>query len=88
MTPEEITKELNEIGSNIAYARTLIARLSRCFEVAARENQAVDVVYSDIWADADLANMHTTLKLFEGQLDRAQNITLPEHFDRLRSGTP
>ena len=86
MTPEQITEALDEIISNIADAYVLINRLGLAFDAAAKAKQSVDVVYSDIWADAGLAEMHKSLRLMESQLVRAQNITLPEHFERLQAG--
>ena len=86
MTPEQITEALDEIISNIADAHILIRRLEKAFEAASKANQDIDVVYGDIWVDAGLGGMHKSLRLMESQLVRAQNITLPEHFERLRTG--
>lgn len=86
MTPEQITEALDEIISNIADAHILIGRLEKAFDAAAKANQSVDVVYADIWMDAGLAEKRRTLRAFELALARAQNITLPEHFERLRTG--
>ena len=88
MTPEQITEALDEIISNIADAHILIHRLEKAFEAASKANQDIDVVYGDIWVDAGLGLMHKSLRLMESQLVRAQNITLPEHFERLRTGVP
>lgn len=82
MTPEQITEALDEIISNIADAHILIARLGK--QMGGPPD--MDVVYSDIWTDAGLGGLHKSLRIMESQLIRAQNITLPEHFDRLRTG--
>jgi hypothetical protein len=84
VSPEQITEALDEIVSNIADAHILIRRLGR--EMASVPSSDLDVVYGDIWADAGLAGMEKSLRLMESQLVRAQNITLPEHFERLRTG--
>jgi hypothetical protein len=86
VSPEQITEALDEIVSNIADAHILIRRLGR--EMASVPSSDLDVVYGDIWADAGLAGMEKSLRLMESQLVRAQNITLPEHFERLRTGAP
>jgi hypothetical protein len=88
MTPEQIIEALDEIISNIADAHILIRRLDNALEAAAKANKAndIDVVYGDIWTDAGLGAMHKSLCLMEGKLARARNITLPEHFERLRTG--
>ena len=88
MTPEQINERLDEIISHIADAHILIGRLEKSFEAASKADQAIDVVYGDIWADAGLGPLRKSLRLYESQLARAQNITLPEHYDRLRSGKP
>jgi DNA-binding LytR/AlgR family response regulator len=88
MTPQQITDALEEIISNIADAHILIHNLEQAFEVAAKADQAVDVVYGDIWMDAGLSAAHKSLRLMERQLCNALDITLPEHFERLRKGEP
>lgn len=87
MTPEQITEALDEIISNIADAHILIHRLEKALEAAdtAGKFPDADVVYGDIWVDAGLGGLHKSLRLMESQLVRAQNITLPEHFERLRA---
>jgi hypothetical protein len=87
MSPEQITEALDEIISNIADAHILINRLGTAMTVAKCPPE-MDVVYGDIWTDAGLAAMQKSLRLMESQLVRAQNITLPEHFERLRTGAP
>jgi len=86
MTPQQITDALEEIISNIADAHILIYKLKENLEAAGKVNQAVDVVYADIWMDAGLAANHKSLRLMERQLCNALDITLPEHFERLRKG--
>ena len=86
MTPQQITDALDEIISNIADAHILVRRLGR--DMASGPSSDLDVVYGDIWSDAGLAAVEKSLRLMEGQLVRAQNITLPEHFERLRTGVP
>lgn len=86
MTPEQITDALEEIASNIADAHILISRLEKAFEAASKSNQSIDVVYGDIWIDAELAGMRKSLRIMESQLVRAQNIELREHFERLQAG--
>jgi hypothetical protein len=87
MTPEQINEALDEILSNIADAHILIRRLENALEAAAKATKAndIDVVYGDIWTDAGLGPMRKSLRLMEGQLARAQSITLPEHYERLRT---
>jgi len=82
MTPEQITAQIDEIISSIADAHILIYRLKNALEVAAKADQAVDVVYSDIWMDAGLGATHKSLRIMERQLA----VWLPEHFKRLRTG--
>ena len=86
MTPEQITEALDEIISNIADAHILIGRLEKSFEAAAKANQSVDVVYADIWGDAGLGRLRKSLRIWESQLVRFENIEMPEHFERLRAG--
>ena len=86
MTPEQITEALEEIISNIADAHILIARLGR--KMSDDKRPELDVVYSDIWADANLSEINKRLRIWENQLARALDITLPEHFERLRTGVP
>ena len=88
MTPQQITDALEEIISNIADAHILIFKLKENLEAAAEAHQAVDVVYSDIYIDAGLAAAHKSLRLMERQLCNALDISLPEHFERLRKGEP
>jgi hypothetical protein len=88
MTPQQITDALEEIISNIADAHILIYRLKENLETASEAQQAVDVVYSDIYIDAGIAAAHRSLRLMERQLCNALDITLPEHFERLRKGEP
>jgi hypothetical protein len=88
MTPQQITDALEEIISGIADAHILIRNLEQAFEAAGKANQAVDVVYSDIWEDTGIAAAHRSLRLMERQLCNALDITLPEHFERLRKGEP
>jgi hypothetical protein len=88
MTPQQITDALEEIISNIADAHILIHRLKENLETASEAQQAVDVVYSDIYIDAGLAAAHKSLRLMERQLCNALDISLPEHFERLRKGEP
>jgi len=88
MTPQQITDALEEIISNIADAYMLIYGLKENLEAAGKANQAVDVVYADIWMDAGLAADHKRLRLMERQLCNALDISLPEHFERLRKGEP
>jgi hypothetical protein len=84
MTPEQITEQLDEILSNIADAHILIARLGRAMGDDKRPE--LDVVYSDIWADANLSEINKRLRIWETQLSAALAMTLPEHFERLRTG--
>jgi hypothetical protein len=86
MTPQQITDALEEIISNIADAHILIHQLKTALEAAAKANQAVDVVYSDIWMDAGLTAAQKSLRIMEYQLARALDYSLPEHFERLRKG--
>ena len=86
MSPQQITDALEEIISNIADAHILIYRLKENLETASEAHQAVDVVYSDIYIDAGLAAAHKSLRLMERQLCNALDISLPEHFERLRTG--
>jgi hypothetical protein len=86
MTPEQITEALDEIISNIADAHILIARLGR--EMHDYKRPELDVVYSDIWADANLSEINKRLRIWENQLARALDFSLPEHFERLRTGVP
>jgi len=88
MTPQQITDALEEIISNIADAHILIYKLKENLEAAGKANQAVDVVYADIWMDAGLAADLKSLRLMELQLCNALDISLPEHFERLRKGEP
>jgi len=88
MSPEQITEALDEIISNIADAHILIRRLGKSFDAAAKADQSVDVVYGDIWADAGLGRMQRELILMEAKLAGFQNIEMPEHFERLRTGVP
>jgi hypothetical protein len=88
MTPQQITDALEEIISNIADAHILIYQLKTALKVAAKADQAVDVVYSDILMDAGLDAAHKYLRLMERQLCNALDITLTEHFERLRKGEP
>jgi hypothetical protein len=86
MTPQQITDALEEIISNIADAHILILQLKTALEAAAKADQAVDVVYADIWMDAGLDAAHKSLRLMERQLCNALDISLIEHFERLRTG--
>jgi hypothetical protein len=86
MTSQKITDALEEIISNIADAHILIYRLKENLEAAGKANQAVDVVYADIWIDAGLTAAHKSLRIMEYQLARALDYSLPEHFERLRTG--
>ena len=86
MTPQQITDALEEIISNIQDVRMLIHQLKENLEAAGKANQAVDVVYADIWMDAQLGSMHNSLRLMESDLSNALDITLPIHFERLRTG--
>jgi hypothetical protein len=86
MTPQKITDALEEIISNIADAHILIYQLKTALAAAAKADQAVDVVYADIWMDAGLDAAHKSLRLMERQLCNALDISLPEHFERLRTG--
>ena len=88
MTPQQITDALEEIISNIADAHILIYRLKENLETASEAQQAVDVVYSDICIDAGIAAAYRSLRFMERQLCDAIDITLPEHFERLRKGEP
>ncbi len=88
MSPEQITDALEEIISNIADAHILIRNLEQAFEAAAKAGQLIDVVYGDIWMDAGLGAAHKSLRLMERQLCNALDISLPEHFERLRKGEP
>ncbi len=88
MTPQQITDALEEIISNIADAHILIRNLEQAFEAAAKAGQLIDVVYGDIWMDAGLGAAHKSLRLMERQLCNALDISLPEHFERLRKGEP
>jgi hypothetical protein len=88
MTPQQITDALEEIISNIADAHILIHQLKTALKVAAKADQAVDVVYADIWMDAGLTAAHKSLRIMEYELARALDYSLPEHFERLRKGEP
>jgi hypothetical protein len=88
MNPQQITDALEEIISNIADAHILIYRLKKNLETAAKADQAVDVVYADILMDAGLDAAHKYLRLMERQLCNALDITLTEHFERLRAAEP
>lgn len=88
MTPQQITDALEEIISNIQDVRMLIYQLKENLEAAGKANQAIDVVYADIWMDAQLGSMRNSLRLMESDLSNALDITLPEHFKRLRKGEP
>jgi hypothetical protein len=86
MNPQQITDALDEIISNIADAHILIYRLQTALETAAKADQSIDVVYGDIWMDAGLGAAHKSLRLMERQLCCAVDISLPQHFERLRAG--
>jgi len=86
MTPQQITGRLNQIISSIADAHELIAELGR--DMLDDKRPELDVVYSDIWADANLSEINKRLCIWEEQLFRFRDITLPEHFERLRKGEP
>ena len=86
MSPEQITEALEEIISNIADAHILIYRLKNALEAAAKADQAVDVVYSDIWTDANLSEINKRLRTWEYELARTIDMILPQHFERLRKG--
>lgn len=82
MTPQQITDALEEIISNIQDVRMLIYQLKENLEAAGKANQAIDVVYADIWMDAQLGSMRNSLRLMESDLSNALEIT------RLRKGEP
>jgi hypothetical protein len=86
MTPQQITGRLYQIISIIAEAHELIAELGR--DMLDDKRPELDVVYSDIWADANLSEINKRLRIWEEQLFRFRDITLPEHFERLRKGEP
>lgn len=86
MTPEQISEQLNEITGHISDAYSLISQLGKSFDVAAKAHPAIDVVYSDIWADAGLTSIKPALHLMLEQLVRAHYRALPEHFERLQAG--
>ena len=86
MSPEQITEALDEIISNIADAYVLINRLGLAFDAAAQAKQSVDVVYSDIWTDANLSEINKRLRTWEYELARTIDMILPQHFERLRKG--
>jgi hypothetical protein len=83
MTPQQITEQLNQIISSIADAHELIAELAR--DMLDDKHPELDVVYSDIWADANLSEIKKRLRIWEEQLFRFRDITLPKHFERLET---